>query len=171
MGAHEPTRDELADRGGSLAERLRFGCPFKPYSKEDGIAAYDVSKAERVMLEAADRVERIEGELAAQKASAPLCEEHRPNGGTRGGCLVCAVTRLSAALSRISYACEEPNDYQCSSYDAHCNEDAVVVQVAVALADAHRDIARLLSIVRKAALGSGALRDEAHAVLKELGEL
>ncbi len=44
-------------------------------------------------------------------------------------CLVCACRDLSAALSRISYLCGEPNEMQCGPYDLHCDENAVVEQV------------------------------------------
>jgi hypothetical protein len=68
-------------------------------------------------------------QLAAYKKSFPTCDRHAPSGGTRAGCLICALEKLSAALSRIDYACGEPNDMQVSGYDVHCNEDAVVEQV------------------------------------------
>ena len=63
------------------------------------------------------------------KHAAPLCDKHQPNGGTRGQCVICAGEQLQHALSRISYACETPNEMQCSSYDVHMNETAVVAQV------------------------------------------
>ena len=69
----------------------------------------------------------------AYRMAAPLCDEHQPNGGARGGCLVCALQRLQHALSRIDYACGEPNEMKCSGYDVHCDEDAVVTNVLRAL--------------------------------------
>ena len=61
--------------------------------------------------------------------AAPLCEKHQPNGGTRGMCVICAGESLQHALSRISYACEPPNEMQYSSFDVHMDETAVVAQV------------------------------------------
>jgi hypothetical protein len=83
---------------------------------------------------AESRAESLAAQLESHRKAARLCDEHQPTGGTRSGCLVCGLIRLSAALSRISYACEEPNDQQCSSYDVHCDEDAVVKQVQDRLA-------------------------------------
>jgi len=68
-------------------------------------------------------------ELAQYKASSPLCEEHKPTGGARGSCLVCACIKLSAAIDRIDYACDEPNEMEVSGYTVHCNEDVVVENV------------------------------------------
>jgi hypothetical protein len=63
------------------------------------------------------------------KSAAPLCDKHQPDGGTRGVCVICSGESLQAALSRISYACEPQNAMQCSSYDVHMDETAVVAQV------------------------------------------
>lgn len=67
--------------------------------------------------------------LIRHKAATPLCHEHMPTGGTRGGCVICAQIKLSGALSRIDYACGPENDQQVSDYDVHCDEDAVVAAV------------------------------------------
>ncbi len=75
-----------------------------------------------------DRDADIEA-LKAQLDLAPLCAEHSKPGGKRALCLVCACRDLSAALSRISYLCGEPNEMQCGPYDLHCDENAVVEQV------------------------------------------
>lgn len=79
--------------------------------------------------QAAQLIARAASALESYARAAPLCEEHQPSWGTRGGCLICALGRLSAALSRIDYACGEPNEQQCSAYDVHCDEDAVVSNV------------------------------------------
>lgn len=71
--------------------------------------------------------------VARERQATQLCEKHKPYGGARSMCVICAGEKLQAALSRISYLCGEPNDMQCSDYDVHMNEDAVVEQVAAAI--------------------------------------
>lgn len=79
--------------------------------------------------QANDEIAKLQTELDNYKKASAFCEEHIPSGGGRGYCVVCAGQKLSAALSAISYACEEPNEYQVSYYDVYCDEDAVVEQV------------------------------------------
>ena len=76
-------------------------------------------------------LESARTELAALRDAATFCDKHQPNGGKRAVCLVCAVQSLSAALSRISYLCGEPNEMECGPYDLDCDASAVVEQVAV----------------------------------------
>jgi uncharacterized protein (DUF1501 family) len=71
----------------------------------------------------------LERELSTYKASAPLCTDHLSS-GTRSGCLVCAMQRLTAALSAIDYALGEPNEQGLSGYDTHYDEERVVQSVA-----------------------------------------
>lgn len=66
--------------------------------------------------------------LMHQKA-APLCDKHKPTGGSRSVCLICAIRAQQDCLSRISYACGEPNEMEVSSYDWHGDEESVVDQV------------------------------------------
>ena len=73
--------------------------------------------------------ERAIAELLALRAAAPLCEKHKPNGGTRSNCLVCALIENAYALSRIDYICGEPNEYEVSGYDVHCDQGVVVLRV------------------------------------------
>ena len=87
--------------------------------------------------------------------AAPLCEKHQPNGGTRGMCVICAGESLQHALSRISYACEPPNEMQCSSFDVHMDETAVVTQV---VAQAER-----IRVLREAVQNSIDASDAANA--------
>jgi hypothetical protein len=83
----------------------------------------------------AAQAEALTAERDALRDAAPLCETHKPNGGKRGVCLVCACQSLSAALSRISYLCGEPNEMGCGPYDVHCEESAVVEQVVALRAE------------------------------------
>lgn len=71
----------------------------------------------------------VDDQLAAWKAAAPLCDNHQPTVGTRGGCVICALEHMSAALSRISYLTGPPNEMECGPYDIHCNELEVVREV------------------------------------------
>jgi uncharacterized coiled-coil protein SlyX len=80
-------------------------------------------KAAADALEAQDkRIEELEG-------AAPLCDKHKPNGGKRAVCLICALQAQSAALSQISYLCVPPNEMEFGPYDLHWDESAVVEQV------------------------------------------
>lgn len=78
--------------------------------------------------------------------AAPLCDKHKPSGGVRGGCVICAGEKLHSAVSRISYACELPNETECSSFDIHADEAAVVDQVKAAIADAQEEIEGLSAL-------------------------
>lgn len=111
---------------------------YEDYVKMDAAAQYHAKNAS----EFGRKLEKTEHDLAAlmtenalYRAAAPLCEQHKPTGGTRAGCLVCACQHLSAALSRIDYICGEPNEMEVSGYDVHCNEEAVVQAVATLKAE------------------------------------
>lgn len=71
----------------------------------------------------------LRAEVERLRKATQLCDKHAPNGGTVSACVICSGQKLSYALSRISYLCEPPNEMECSSYDLHYNEDAVVAQV------------------------------------------
>jgi hypothetical protein len=74
------------------------------------------------------RAVKAEADLDRLRKSVGLCDKHQPDGGARN-CLVCAVEKLSHALSRISYICGNPNEMQVSDYDTHYNEGEVVREV------------------------------------------
>lgn len=77
----------------------------------------------------ADDARKLELELAEAKKAFPWCEEHKPSGGTRSGCPICAIEILNSTISRIDYACEQPNEMGVSQYDIDYNEDRVVKRV------------------------------------------
>jgi len=76
-----------------------------------------------------ETVRRLRAEVERLRKATQLCDKHAPNGGTVATCVICSGQKLSYALSRISYLCGTPNEMECSSYDLHYNEDAVVAQV------------------------------------------
>lgn len=122
--------------------------------------------------------------LRAERDLAPLCDEHRKPGGKRAVCLVCACRNLSAALSRISYLCGEPNEMGCGPYDLHCDESAVVEQVRALRAeverlrkDAERSVGKTAARCREMAMWPQGIDDEqayygsmfAEFITKEFG--
>jgi len=80
----------------------------------------------------------IEKFADAMRRSFPYCEEHRPGAGTRTGCLICAMVRMSEAFSKIDYLCGEPNDMEVSGYDVFCDEGAVVEHVRSCIGGARK---------------------------------
>lgn len=76
------------------------------------------------------RTELASAQQAKQDAlkAGGFCEKHHPDGGTRN-CVICAGEALMAALSRISYACEPPNEMGVSIYAVHMDEEGVVQRV------------------------------------------
>ena len=101
------------------------------------------------------RCATLSTELAAYKQTAPLCDEHRPQGGVRANCLVCGLIELSHALSEIDYLCDEPNDMHVSSYDVHCDPNVVIAHVQklkddlAAARQTERKLRRLIERSRK----------------------
>lgn len=80
-------------------------------------------------------IESVTAELQQQRDSAAWCDKHKPSGGHRATCLVCACEIYSGALSRISYLCGEPNEMGVGEYDLHCDESAVVEQAKLLTAE------------------------------------
>ncbi len=97
------------------AQRTKFNAEWNTLQEQINIAYKDVA--------------RLEAERDALRKTFPHCDKHKPNGGHRAGCIICSGEKLCAALSRIDYACEEPNEEEMSGYDLHCDEDAVVANV------------------------------------------
>lgn len=89
-----------------------------------------VSNDQGVIHNQARRIAALEAEVAALRKATQLCDKHQPDGGAISMCLACVVQSLSAALSRISYLCGEPNEMGCGPYDLDYDESAVVEQVA-----------------------------------------
>lgn len=91
--------------------------------------------------EAADLLEKQAARIAELEKALPTCDEHKPRGGARATCIICACEKLSGALSQISYLCGPPNELEVSEYDTHYDEQLVVEQVRKRIAEleAERD--------------------------------
>lgn len=76
-----------------------------------------------------ETMQKLEAELEKQNNAAAWCDKHKPSTGYRSICLVCALERLSHALSQISYICDEPNEMGCSKYDTSYDEAEVIEDV------------------------------------------
>ena len=89
------------------------------------------------LVQVATAAHKAELLASAYEREFPTCEEHRPTGaGSRGTCLICAGQAMQLALSRISYLCGEPNEYELSDFDIHYNPKLVIEQVRAKLASA-----------------------------------
>lgn len=128
-------------------------------------------KVEAVISSDRSAFAAVEKERDELRAAAGFCNKHQPNGGARN-CLVCGCEALTTALSRISYACEPPNEMECSTFDVYRDEEAVLAQVKVVVAE--RDTARALLDQAKGALEMwGPCRDivdEVNAALTAIKE-
>lgn len=76
------------------------------------------------------RIVELEAENKRLKRLAPMCDKHAAQSGSRSGCMVCALERLTQALSKISYACCPPNAMGVSDFGISYAEEAVVAEVA-----------------------------------------
>lgn len=124
--------DEQIDAASSEWVYIRPGRESEQYAELRDLARAIESAARAPLLE---RIQALEAERDAHQHSAAWCEKHKPAGGQRAMCLVCACQSLSAALSRISYLCGKPNEMECGPYDVHSDESAVVAEVSAALAE------------------------------------
>lgn len=84
-----------------------------------------------------DEYYKLKTQFQQYKRAAPLCDRHKPTGGARGNCLVCAVEEMRTALSQIDYLCGPENDMQVSGYDVHADPQLVVKHVRSIL-NAHK---------------------------------
>lgn len=111
----------------------------------------NIALSREYIAELESEVAALRAELAQHKASLPTCEKHKPDRGARSGCVICSGHALSHALSRIDYACGEPNEMECSDYDVHYNEDEVVKRVVAFRAEVERmrDNAERYEVVRR----------------------
>ncbi len=89
----------------------------------------DIALKEQVIADLKRQLAEVTAERDALLKTFPHCDKHKPNGGHRAGCIICSGEKLCAALSRIDYACEEPNEEEMSGYDLHCDEDTVIANV------------------------------------------
>lgn len=142
---------------------------WKPLTPEEAEKAYDeavavpmsedeinrivkaaMDPAERLpnseQMQLAARLRELEAKLAEYHKSAPLCDEHKPSGGARSGCMVCGLMSLTHALSRISYACGEPNEMGLSPFDLDYDEEHVVTRVEANVAELERQLAMYKSL-------------------------
>ena len=109
-----------------------------------GYDEYSHAHSDAATLNYADQA--VAAEREHWQAATALCDKHQPSGGARGYCVICAGEALSAALSKISYLCSEPNEMEVGPYDVHYDENAVVAQVQT-LASVR---ARMLGAIKRA---------------------
>lgn len=97
--------------------------------------------------DAADIIKRQQRRIAELEKALPTCDKHKPMGGARATCVVCAGIKLSGALSQISYLCGPPNEMEVSEYDTHYDEQLVVEQVRKSIAELEAQYHELIMAV------------------------
>jgi hypothetical protein len=105
------------------------------------------------------------------KMKSAFCDRHLGDGSGRYAvCHVCGLERQCHAFSRICYATEEENEYQCSTYDVIPSEDMVVarVQSMRRALDAAVEALLYLHSMRKSAIYYSTLEDAVERALETI---
>jgi len=123
--------------------------PIYEFNEEE-VPIFSHQPHELCTLVTPERCNALVKTIADHKKALPTCDIHKPDGGSRSGCMICALQTLSAALSRIDYACGEPNEMRMSDYDLHCNEEAVVEHVQTRIATLEKANVKLREDYEKA---------------------
>ena len=109
-------------------------------------------------------------QLQAERKALPTCDKHKPNGGARGGCVVCNWMKLSAALSRIDYAMGIENEMGVSLYDTDYDEERVVRRV-IAERKAREEANSAYDVINRAWKEMKERAEAAEAKLENLREV
>jgi hypothetical protein len=112
----------------SVNDVLMMAIPQRPY--------FDAEAVNEAVMKEQKEKEELRVKHNFYKMAFPHCEKHTPKGGSRAGCLICAMQELHATLSKIDYLCGPPNEMGVSAYDVHYDPEGVFESVKK-LAAAH----------------------------------